>query len=111
MAAPDDKETYSGYVKGAVFFYSTGSVRKLARDWTTGRSRGVVTQESSRSSQVVKSGKCCILSKKIISKQSIWRFKGDCDFLCYRLFPSTFSSASFFNFFFVFIRCLSPCFY
>ena len=65
----------------------------------------MVTQEPSRSSQVVKSGRCCILSKKIISKQSIWKFKGDCDFLCYRLFPSTFLLLRF-SILFLFLSCV-----
>ena len=40
------KRLIVGMWRGQYFFYSTGSVRKLARDWTTGRSRGVVTQWS-----------------------------------------------------------------
>ena len=42
------KRLIVGMWRGQYFFYSTGSVQKLARDWTTGRSRGVVTQELSR---------------------------------------------------------------
>ena len=97
------KRLIVGMWRGQYFFYSTGSVRKLARDWTTGRSRGVVTKELSRSSQVVKSGKCCILSKKNYLKAVNMEVQRRLWFSLLSLIP--------FDFFFCFVFQFCFCFY